>query len=154
MPPARSSVSSLDACHHGALLLGIEVEHLDAVLLAEPAVLGAAERQLVVGDLDGIDPGVAGVQPVDANLRLLEVAGEDRRAEPELRVVGSLQGLVEVLDPSDRQQRTEGLLPPDPGFQRDIGDDRGFEEKAAVEWLTPQSLPARQHAAAPIDSIL
>src|SRR2546430_17148743 len=117
------------------------------MLLAEPAVLGTAERQLVVGDLDGIDPGVAGVEPVDANLRLLQFAGEDRRAQPELGVVGPLQGLVEVLDPSDRQQQTEGLVPPDPRFKRDAGDDLGVEVEAAVERPTSTPPAAANYAA-------
>src|SRR5262249_35409143 len=66
------------------LLLGVVVKHLGAVLLPVARVLGAAERQLVVRDLDGVDPGVAGFQLVDRSLRLGQVAGEDARAEAEL----------------------------------------------------------------------
>src|ERR1700730_2129586 len=95
--------AALDARYHDALLLGVEVEHLDAVLLAEAAVLGAAKGKLVVGHLDRVDPRIAGVEPVDPELRSLEIAGEDGRAEAELRIVGALEGFVEVLDPGDRQ---------------------------------------------------
>src|SRR6202162_5105151 len=95
--------TSLDTRHHDALLLGVEVEHLDAVFLAEAAVFGDPERKLVVGHLDRVHPGVTGVEPIDPELGALQVAGEDRRAEPELRVVGTLKGFVEVLDPRNRQ---------------------------------------------------
>src|ERR1700736_1994292 len=102
--------SPLDAPHDDALLLGIEVEHLDAMLFPEATVLGAAERQLVVGDqVDLVDPAVANVQPVDRLLGLLDVTGEDRGAEAELGVVRPLDRLIEALDPSDRQQWPKGF---------------------------------------------
>src|SRR6266513_6072052 len=114
------------------------------MFLAEAAVLGATEGELVVGDLDTVDPGIAGVEPVDALLGPLEIAGEDRRAEPELGVVGTGKGLVEVLDPGDREQRTEGLLPPHARLRRDIGDDGRLEEEATIERLAPQPAAAGQ----------
>src|SRR5439155_10578909 len=87
----------LHACEDDRLLLGVKVEHFGAVLLAVAAVLGAAEGQLVDGDLDRVHPGVTGVQLVDRALSLAHIAGKDRRAEPELRIVGLLDRLVEVL---------------------------------------------------------
>src|SRR5712692_5464864 len=47
---------------HDRLLLRVLVEGLQAVLLAEAGLLGAPEGQLVVGDLERVDPGVAGFQ--------------------------------------------------------------------------------------------
>src|SRR3712207_8470658 len=62
-----------------------------------------AERQLVVGDLDGVDPGVAGLQLVDRPLRLGQVPRVDARAQPELRAVRLPDRLVQILDPRDRK---------------------------------------------------
>src|SRR5438874_9375356 len=134
-PGARGARRSLDARHYDALLLGIEIEHLDAVFLAETAVLGAAEGQLVIGDLDRVHPGVAGIQPVDRLLRPLEIAGEDRRAQPELGVIGAGQGLVEVLDRGNRQERTERLLAPDTCLRSEERRVGKLEEEATIERL-------------------
>src|SRR6202158_1326685 len=124
------------------------------MFLSEAVVLGAAEGKLVMGPLNGVDPGIAGIEPVDPELRSLEIAGEDRRAQPELRIVGALEGFVEVLDPGDRQQRPEGLLPPDPGVPGDVGHDRRLEKEAAVEWRTAQALAAGHQPSPAVERIL
>src|SRR5438874_7495974 len=139
-PGARGARRSLDARHYDALLLGIEIEHLDAVFFAETAVLGAAEGQLVIGDLDRVHPGVAGIQPVDRLLRPLEIAGEDRRAQPELGVIGTSQRLIEVLDGGNRQERAEGFLAPDTCIVGDVRDDGGLEEEAPIEGFPSQEV--------------
>src|ERR1700719_3198661 len=124
------------------------------MFLSETAVLGAPERKLVVGHLDRVHPGVTGVEPFDPELGALQVTGEDRRAEPELRVVGTLEGFVEVLDPCNRQERTKGLLAPDPRVPGDISHDGRLEEKATVEGLATQPFAAGNQASSAIERIL
>src|SRR4029077_1328978 len=46
------------------LLLGVLVESFGCVLLPEARLLGAAERKLIVSDLQRIDPRVASLQLV------------------------------------------------------------------------------------------
>src|SRR5688500_4830031 len=68
---ARSATSvSLAAGQDHGLLLDVALERLDAVLLAEPRLLDPAERQLVVRDLDVVDPGVARVELLRGAARL------------------------------------------------------------------------------------
>src|SRR5438132_2058806 len=67
------------------LLLGVIVEHLSAVLFAVAAVFRSAERQLVVGDLHGVDPRVAGLELVNGALGAGHVAGEDAGAQAVFR---------------------------------------------------------------------
>src|SRR5947209_11235059 len=71
--PAKENLCA--AGYDDGFLLGVVVEHLSAVLFAVAAVLGATEGQLVVGNLDGVDPGVASLELVNGALCL-----EDRKS--------------------------------------------------------------------------
>src|SRR5689334_5174681 len=59
-------------------LFGVLEEGLDAVLLAEARLLGAAEGKLVVGDLQGVDPRVTGLQLVHGTVGGRHVGRPDR----------------------------------------------------------------------------
>src|SRR5436309_7586499 len=90
--PLRAATSPLagrlQAAVDDRLLLGVLQERLDSVLLAEARLLRAAERELVVSDLQGIDPRVTCLELVDRPVRRGHVPRPDRRAEAELRVIG------------------------------------------------------------------
>src|SRR5688572_948729 len=60
--------------------LRIVLDRLLAVLLADAALLDAAERQLIVDDLRRVDPGVAGLDVLGGEHRLVDVARPDRRS--------------------------------------------------------------------------
>src|SRR5579859_6847620 len=139
--------------NHDGLLLGVVVEHFGAVLFAIAAVLGAAEGELVVGDLDRVDPGVAGFELVDGALGFVHVAGKDARAEAKFTVVGSVERFVEVLDAHDRQQRAERFLGPHAGSLRHVDDDGRLEKVTAAELLAGWALAARDDFAAPLDRV-
>src|SRR5437868_2952907 len=114
------------------LLLCVLEESLHPVLLAEPGLLGPAERQLVVRDLEGVDPGVARLQLVDRAVRRAHVRSPDRRPEAERRVIGQAQALVQVLDPPHRQRRAEDLLGPHARAVRDVLEDGRLDEPALL----------------------
>src|SRR3954447_10074074 len=102
-------LSRLGLEHH-RLEVGVVVQRLGAVLLAEPAALDAAERQLVVDLGRRVDPRVAAVELRWGTAGAGDVARPDAGAEAERRRVGQLDRLVEVLHAPDRQRRAEDLL--------------------------------------------
>src|SRR5260221_468031 len=69
------------------LLLGVLEEGLHAVLLAKAGLLGAAEGELVVCDLQRVDPRVARLQLVHRAVGGGHVGRPDRRPETKGRVV-------------------------------------------------------------------
>src|SRR5690348_327047 len=124
----RTSQAAVD----DRLLLRVLKEGLDAVLLAEAGLLGATERQLVVRDLQGVDPRVARLDLLHGPMRGGHVRGPDRRAEAERRVVREPQALVEVLDPPHRQRRAEDLLGPHARAVGYVLEDRRLDEPSAL----------------------
>src|ERR671927_24578 len=73
---------------HDRLGLRVVIEGLDPVLLSVSALLPTAERQLVVDELRGVDPGIARLQSLGRIRSPLEVAGPDGGPEPVDRTVG------------------------------------------------------------------
>src|SRR5688572_26182577 len=73
-----SSLCGSPGAEHHRLLLGVALDGLHTVLLAEARLLGAAERELVIRDLDVVDPGVARVQLLRSLARFGHVLSEDR----------------------------------------------------------------------------
>src|SRR5258708_5509022 len=121
-----------DSAVHHRFLLGVLEESFHAVLLAEAGLLGPAERQLVVRDLQRVDPRVARFELLDRAIRGGHAGGPDRRAEPEWGIVGKPQPLVEVLDLSHRQRRPKDFLSPHPCAVRDVLEDRRLDEPPLV----------------------
>src|SRR5216684_3367758 len=78
-----------DSAVHHRFLLGVLQESFHAVLLAEAGLLGPAERQLVVRDLQRVDPRIAGLELLDGAIRGGHAGGPDRRAEPEWESLAS-----------------------------------------------------------------
>src|SRR5581483_6943369 len=151
---AREGAGALHPGQDYGLGLGIVVQHLGTVLLAVAAVLDSAERQLVVGDLYRVYPGVAGVELLDGALRLGQVAGKNRGAQAVLGIVGTADRLVQVLHHRDRQQRAECFLRPDAGAFGDVGDDRRLEEPAVGEGRPFGTLAAGEQGGAAVERIL
>src|SRR5689334_5684910 len=58
-------------------LFRVVVEHLGAVLFSVAAVFGPAERELIVRDLHGVDPCVAGFELVDGALGAIHISREN-----------------------------------------------------------------------------
>src|SRR5215203_5358583 len=74
--------SSTRTPDHDGLCLRVVVERLDAVLLAIPRLLPAAERQLVVHDLGRVDPGIPRLDPLRRLRSPIQICRPDRRPEP------------------------------------------------------------------------
>jgi hypothetical protein len=110
------------------------------VLLAHSGLAEPAERQLVVDDLAGVDPGVAGLEPLRRDRRRRKIPRPDGRAEPELRSVRALDRLVEPADLPDRQRWAEHLLDGDLGVVRWLEDQRRLVEPAARELVVMWAL--------------
>src|SRR5256885_7237097 len=94
------------------------------MLLAEAGLLGPAERQLVVRDLDVVDPRVPGLEQLGGLARFREVLRPDRRTETVDARVRLRDGLVEVLYDEDRQRRAEDLLGRHARVLRHVSEDR------------------------------
>ena len=88
-----------------------------------------------MGERVVVDPDHPGLDLARDPLALLAVAGPDRGAEAEVRVVGELERLLLGADDRDRQHRAEDLLAHDPHLGLDTGEHgRGDEAtRVAVE---------------------
>src|SRR6266851_1596436 len=137
--------------HYHRFLFSVVVEHLGAVLFAIAAVFGPAEWQLVVGDLDGVDPRIAGLELVNRSLRFTHIAGKDARPQSKFRGVGFFERFVEILDAHDRQKWSKGFFGPDARAFGHVDHHRWLEKIAPIELFTRRALAARDHLAAPFD---
>src|SRR5215210_765562 len=90
--------------------LRVIVQRLYAVLLAVSGLLPTSERQLVVDDLGGVDPGVPGLEALGGVRSPVEVRGPYRGPEAVYGAVRKIQGLLHAPDPPDGQRRPEDLL--------------------------------------------
>src|SRR5829696_6251003 len=112
--------------------LRVVVEGLYAVLLAIARLLPAAEGQLVVDELGGVDPGVPRLQPLSGVRSPVEVSGPHGRAEPIDRAVRELQRLLHVRDAPDGQRRPKDLLGGHPRVSRGLEQQGRLVEVAAL----------------------
>src|SRR4051794_18429147 len=90
----RSHPSSGCAPDYHGFGLCVVVKRLYPVLLAVPRLLPAPERQLVVDDLGGVDPGVPCLDALGCLRSPVEVSGPDGRPQPINGPVGQLQRLL------------------------------------------------------------
>src|SRR5215213_6197837 len=104
--------------------LRVIVQRLYAVLLAVPGLLPAPERQLVVDDLGGVDPGVPGLDALGGLRGPVEVRGPDGGPQPIDRAVRQLQRLLHAPYPPDGQRRTEDLFGRHPRVMRGLEHQR------------------------------
>src|SRR5258708_3892883 len=141
-----------------AVLHGLPVGELRecsrAVLVAEARRLGPAERQLVVRDLQRVDPGVAGLELLNRAIRGRHAGGPDRRAEPERGIVGKPQPLVEVLDLSHRQRRPKNFLSPHPCAVGDVLEDRRLDEPSLLVAVAFRPASAEYESGPALDRVL
>src|SRR5215204_4687499 len=100
--------------------LRVIVQRLYAVLLAVSGLLPTSERQLVVDDLGGVDPGVPGLDALGGLRSPVQVRGPDRRPQPVDGPVRQLQRLLHAPDPPDGQGRPENLLRSHPRIVRGL----------------------------------
>jgi hypothetical protein len=81
-----------------------------AVLFAQTALLHTAERQFVVDDLCGVDPGISSLDSLGSGHSPINVAGPNGGTQTEDRIIGLLYGLVKILDSNNGESRAEALL--------------------------------------------
>ena len=115
---ATGPVRDVDRLHPAPVL-----ERGAAVLAAEAGGLDAAEGRLDRGEVVGVDPGGAGVEPGDHPVGAGEVAGEDAGGEAVGGGVGAGDRLVLAVEGEDRHHRAEDLLPRDRHGVGDAGED-------------------------------
>jgi len=89
-------------------------------------------------------------------LAMLGVVGPDAAAEPELRVVGDRDRVIDTVVGNHREHRPKDLLPGDRVAVLYIGEDRGLYEPAAVLvlWTTATGDDPRALGAALLDVAL
>src|SRR5215212_7664729 len=120
---AELRCSGLVRTDHGPLdddRLGLRVvvDGLYAVFLAVARLLPAAEGQLIVDELGGVDPGIARLEALGCLGGPVEVGSPDRGAEPVDRAVRQFERLLHARDPPDGERRPEDLLRSHPRVAR------------------------------------
>src|SRR5438105_4522496 len=93
-----------------------------------PRLLDAAERQARVALDHAVDEDAPSLELVGQAIDLFGIVAERGRAQPELRVVGLGDGVVQVPGAHHRRDRTEYFLAPRLGAQRVQEDRRRVEE--------------------------
>src|SRR6267142_1490658 len=97
----------LSAGYNHRFGLHVVIQCLGTVLLAQTALLDAAEWKLVENDLRRIDPGVAGLDLLCSRVGLVKIACPYRGSETIDRAVGFFDRLVEILYSHYRQRRAK-----------------------------------------------
>src|SRR5215212_7243500 len=121
---ARSHLSLGCAPDDYGFGLRVIVQRLYAVLFAVSRLLPTPERQLVVNDLGGVDPGVPGLDALGGLRGPVEVRGPYGGPKPVGGPVGQLQRLLHVPHPPDGQRRPEDLFGSHPRVARWLQEQR------------------------------
>src|SRR5215213_1251792 len=147
---AELSCSGFVSTDHGPLdndRLGLRVvvDGLYAVLLAVARLLPAAEGQLVVDELGGVDPGVARLESLGGLGGPVEVGGPDRGAEPVDRTVREFERLLHARDAPDREGRPEDFLRGHPRITRRLEKQGRLVEETIIQAVTLWPLRPVEH---------
>ena len=86
------------------------IQHLPVVLAADSALLVSAEGRMGGVQVIAVGPHAAGLDAPAHAVRRVHVARPHPRAQPEERVVGDVQRVVQVAEGRHRQHRAEDLL--------------------------------------------
>src|SRR5262249_12304069 len=128
--------------------LGVLLHPEPTALAPDPALLEAPERR--VEEVDAVvDPDDARPDALRQRERAHRVPAVDGAAEPVGRVVGDPDRLLLVPEGDHRDDRPEDLLARDPDAVRDVAEDRGLEEVAALQVLRPASAGRERGALLP-----
>ena len=125
----KQSIAETDA---DSLRLSVVSQSVLAQLAADTGLLVAAEGQLVVKGVVGVDPDGAGAERARDLDGGVEVLGVHGGGEAVGGVVAELDGLLLGLELSDRADRAEDLLLHDLHVLGDVGEDGGLDEVALV----------------------
>ena len=134
---------------------GVVLDGLVAVLFAETALLDTAERQLVINDLRGVDPGVAGFDILARHTLARFISRvQNRGTQAENRAIRMLDGLVEVLDANDRQGRSKNFFLDHSGSRINIGYQGRLEVKAFIVAVAFRPLAAENNLGAALNRVV
>src|SRR3954454_2867103 len=114
------------------LHLAVGVQTPGAAVSADAALLEAAEGRLVVA-LRGVDPDVAGTQPLRARHRLRGVLREHVVVQAVVGAVRQRDGLLVVVEGEHDDDGTEDLLLHRLHAGLRVGDERGRDVEAGVD---------------------
>src|SRR5207249_5582592 len=106
-------------------------DRLPAQLAAEAAGAEASEGQLGVALEPGVHPDRARPDRTRRTHRLVHVAGPDSRRQPVREGVGEADGVVEVAEGEDGEDRAEDLLTGDGHVGGDSGEDGRLVEASS-----------------------
>src|SRR5215210_54093 len=156
---AELSPSGFVSTDHGPLdddRLGLRVvvEGLYAVLFAVSRLLPAAEGQLVVDELGGVDPGVARLEPLGGFRGPVEVGGPYRGSEPVDRAVREFERLLHARDPPDGERRPEDFLRGHPRVARRLEKQGRLVEEALIQAVALRPLRPVEHLGPGVHGVL
>ncbi len=148
-----------DACRLGrlgcvpqrALDLQVLLEAELAPLAAVAASLVSAERRIQVERV--VDRHLAGPDPARKRAGRIEVRGRNIARKTVFRVVGDVDGLIEIVVGQDAQHRAEDLFAGDRHVVVDLGEHRRLDVVTGVEPVRP-SRSADRHRRAFLDALL
>src|SRR5664279_1959084 len=137
-PPVAPAIS--DTCSMSAiprqidprgLELRVAVEGVERLVAPEPRLLRTAERDRVVGTVEGVDPDRTSPEPARDPMGPRHVAGPDGRRQPVRRIVRDADRVRLVSDLDDGQDGPEDLLAGDPHLVADVAQDGRLDIEAA-----------------------
>src|SRR3954447_3379880 len=116
---------------HHRLHVEVLVEGLDAKLAADSGVLHAAPGKGGIEAMMVVHPDDSAAEFRRDPMGAGDIAGADRRREPERRVVGDADALLLVVERHHHRERPEDLLLGDPHRGAHVREDRRLDEETA-----------------------
>ena len=99
-------------------------------LAADTTLLDTAKRDAEVAIIAAVHPDHTGLDIARDTVRALQVLSEERRAETERRVVGTVDSLSFLDEARDDDERAKDLLAVDAHVVLDVGEDGRLNEEA------------------------